>query len=187
MTQQAEQVGTLQNQVQRLEESVQNLKPQIERSEVLAADLKQTVGAVRSVGRGFKAAVRTGAELVRARSGIGSAIRAGAEAVGRAGRDFDRKYGAIRQTRDSLDQRLRGAPEECERNDRRIQHCCEGYGRALSVIHPEAEQKRNAGDRWDRVAGRIESLIQQARTRSPRLGLRTVVLWGLSKKTGATS
>ena len=31
---------------------------------------------------------------------------------------------------------------------------------------PEAEQKRNAGDRWDRVAGRIESLIQQARTRS---------------------
>ena len=38
MAQQAEQVGTLQNQVQRLEEAVQDLKPQLERSEVLAED-----------------------------------------------------------------------------------------------------------------------------------------------------
>ena len=28
------------------------------------------------------------------------------------------------------------------------------------MIHGEAEQKRNAGDRWDRVAGLIESRIQ---------------------------
>ena len=48
MAQQAEQVGTLQNQVQRLEEAVQDLKPQIERSEVLAEDLKQQVELLRA-------------------------------------------------------------------------------------------------------------------------------------------
>ena len=32
--------------------------------------------------------------------------------------------------------------------------------RTLSLIHAEAEQKRKAGGRWDRVEGRIESLIQ---------------------------
>ena len=36
----------------------------------------------------------------------------------------------------------------------------EGFNRAHSLIHGEAEQKRKAGDRWDRVEGRIESLIQ---------------------------
>ena len=37
----------------------------------------------------------------------------------------------------------------------------------------EQEQKRLAGDRWDRVAGRIESLIQSQRERNrsgPDLG-----------------
>ena len=46
------------------------------------------------------------------------------------------------------------------------------FNRDLSMIHAEAERKRNAGDRWDRVAGRIESLIQsRARDRGgPDLG-----------------
>ena len=34
------------------------------------------------------------------------------------------------------------------------------------MIHAEAERKRNAGDRWDRVTGRIESLIQSQRERN---------------------
>ena len=39
------------------------------------------------------------------------------------------------------------------------------------MIHAEAEQKRDSGDRWDRVAGRIESLIQsRSRDRGPDLG-----------------
>ena len=33
------------------------------------------------------------------------------------------------------------------------------------MIHAEAERKRTAGDRWDRVEGRIESLIQSQRER----------------------
>ena len=53
-----------------------------------------------------------------------------------------------------------GTFEECERNDQRLQRCCEGYERTHSLIHGEADQKRKAGDRRDRVEGRIESLIQ---------------------------
>ena len=40
---QAEQVGELQEQLQRLEEAVKDLKPQLGRTEALAEDLKQQV------------------------------------------------------------------------------------------------------------------------------------------------
>ena len=88
------------------------------------------------------------------------AIRAGSEAVGRAGRSFDGKHAAVGRACNDIDQRIRGTFEECERNDQRLQRCCEGYERTHSLIHGEAEQKRKAGNRWDRVEGRIESLIQ---------------------------
>ena len=45
--------------------------------------------------------------------------------------------------------------------------------RSLRPDHADAEQKRKDGDRWDRVAGRIESLIQSQRERNrsgPDLG-----------------
>ena len=45
--------------------------------------------------------------------------------------------------------------------------------RSLRPDHADAEQKRKAGDRWDRVEGRIESLIQSQRERNrsgPDLG-----------------
>ena len=39
------------------------------------------------------------------------------------------------------------------------------------MIHAEAEQKKKAGDRRDRVEGRIESLLQgRVRSRSHDLG-----------------
>ena len=50
-------------------------------------------------------------------------------------------------------------PKKPNEPDERMPPASKTFGRL------EAEQKRNAGDRWDRVAGRIESLIQQARTR----------------------
>ena len=53
-----------------------------------------------------------------------------------------------------------GSFEECKQDDQRLQRCCEGYERTHALIHGEAEQKRKAGERWDRVEGRIESLIQ---------------------------
>ena len=45
--QQAEWVGELQEQVQRLEESVKDLKPQLGRTEALAGDLKEQVAGLR--------------------------------------------------------------------------------------------------------------------------------------------
>ena len=47
MEQQAARVGKLQEQVQRLEEAVKDLKPQLGRSEALAEDLKQQVELLR--------------------------------------------------------------------------------------------------------------------------------------------
>ena len=47
MEQQAEWAGELQEQVQRLEESVKDLKPQLGRTEALAEDLKQQVELLR--------------------------------------------------------------------------------------------------------------------------------------------
>ena len=47
MEQQAERVGELQEQVQRLEEAVKDLKPQIGRTEASAEDLKQQVELLR--------------------------------------------------------------------------------------------------------------------------------------------
>ena len=98
--------------------------------------------------------------LGRAGAATGRAIRAGADAVGRAGRSFDGKHAAVGLACNDIDQRIRGTFEECERNDQRLQRCGEGYERTHSLIHGEADQKRKAGNRRDRVEGRIESLIQ---------------------------
>ena len=49
-----------------------------------------------------------------------------------------------------IDQRIRGSFKERKQNDQRLQRCCQGYERTLSLIHGEAEQKRKSGDRWDR-------------------------------------
>ena len=122
--------------------------------------------ARRAIRRGSEAAGRAGRALGRAGATVGRAIHAGADAVGRAGRDFDREHAAVGRTCNDIDQRIRGTFKECEQNDRRLQRCCEGYERTHALIHGEAEQKRKAGDRWDRVEGRIESLIQgRARSR----------------------
>ena len=48
MERQAEWVGELQEQVQRLEEAVKDLKPQLGRTGALAEDLKQQVELVRA-------------------------------------------------------------------------------------------------------------------------------------------
>ena len=50
MEQQAEWAGELQEQVQRLEESVKDLKPQLGRTEALAEDLKQQQARERQRG-----------------------------------------------------------------------------------------------------------------------------------------
>ena len=52
-------------------------------------------------------------------------------------------------------------------SERLIQHAPEGSGRTHSLIYAVFEQKQKEGGRWDRVEGRIESLIQdRVRSRS---------------------
>ena len=119
----------------------------------------------------------------------GRAIRAGTEAAGRAGRALGRSgathwagqyAGAGKQyaewvnimtptrrgspkdgrTHHEIDRRLRRAGQEIRRADLRLQRARGGFERTLSLIHGEAQQKRKQGNPWDRVEGRIESLIQ---------------------------
>ena len=155
-------------QVERLEREIAGVE----------ARLKETYDRVRTAIderiRQARRAIRAGSEAVgrgrralgRAGAATGRAIRAGADAVGRAGRSFDGKHAAVGRACNDIDQRIRGTFEECKRNDQRLQRCCEGYERTHSLIHGEADQKRKAGNRRDRVEGRIESLIQgRARSR----------------------
>ena len=142
----------------RVEQQIRELKEIYDRARAAIDKRLEQVGrAIRAgadaVVRAGQELVRSGEELVRAGSGLGRTIRAGADAVVRAGEGFDGKHDAVRRTCDGLNQRLRRSKRQIQRTDGKFE-------RTLSLIHAEAEQKRNAGDRWDRVAGRIESLIQ---------------------------
>ena len=119
--------------------------------------------ASRAIRRGSKAASRASRALGRSGARIGRAIRAGGERVRQVAELDDRtRRGSPKDGRSyhEIDRRLRGS-------EQLLQHAREGSGRAHSLIHAEAEQKRKAGHRWDRVESRIESLIQgRVRSRS---------------------
>ena len=79
MEQQAEWVGELQEQVQRLEEAVKDLKPQLGRTEASAKDLKQQVESwQRTTRRSPKYCAGCERDLEAAAAGAGTAARAGA-------------------------------------------------------------------------------------------------------------
>ena len=155
-------------QVERLEGEITGIGAQLKETHdrIRTAIDERIRQAGRAIRAGSEAAGRAGRALGRAGAATGRAIRAGADAVGRAGRNFDRKHAAVGRACNDIDQRIRGTFEECKQDDQRLQRCCEGYERTHALIHGEAEQKRNDGDRWDRVAGRIESLIQGQRERN---------------------
>ena len=128
----------------------------------------------------------------------GRAIRAGSEAAGRAVRELGRAGHALGRAGATIGRAVRELGRTCATVDRAIRtgatrahpvgefyhRARQEIGRQLqdtdgrfkrthSMIHAEAERKRNAGDRWDRVEGRIESLIQSQRERNrggPDLG-----------------
>ena len=149
-------------QVERLEleiaEGEARLKETYDR--VRTAIDKRLQQARRAIRRGSEAAARAGGALSRAGETLVRAVRAGADALGRAGRDFGSKHAKVGRACDDIDRRLRESFATREQRDQGFQRCCEGYKRAHSLIHGEAEQKRQAGDQPDRVAGLIESRIQ---------------------------
>ena len=120
--------------------------------------------AGRAVRAGAEAAKRAGRELGRASATLGRAIRTGAERFRHvAGDHAPARRGPSEdgRARDAIDRRLRSAAQLVQRLDQRAQQARGGFDRIASVIHAEAEQKRTR-PAWlpDRVEGRIESLIQ---------------------------
>ena len=142
-------------QVERLEREIAGVGARLKETydrvrTALDARVQQAGRAIRA---GAEAVVRAGRELGKAGAAVGRAVHAGAEET----RRMDRRVG---RTCHDLDRRLRLAFGERQQNDRRLQQCYEGVERTFSMIHPEAEQKRKDGDRPDRVEGLIESRIQ---------------------------
>ena len=119
--------------------------------------------AGRAIRAGSEAAGRAGRALGRAGARIGRTIRAGGETVRRGGELYDStRRGPAKdgRTYHEIDRRLRKTDQHMQRVYERVQRARGGFERTVSLIHAEAEQKRKAGNRRDRVEGKIESLIQ---------------------------
>ena len=153
-------------QVERLQREIAGMGAQLKETyeRIRTAIDKRIRQAGRAVRAGSEAAGRAGRALGRAGTTISRAIRAGAEASSQVGQRLREGTEAVGRTCDEVDRRLRGSEQHIQRSG-------EGFERAHSLIHAEAEQKRKAGDRWDRVEGRIESLIQgRMRSRGHDIG-----------------
>ena len=152
-------------QVERLEREIAGVEARLKETydRVRTAIDERIRQARRAIRRGSEAAGRGGRALGRAGATIGRAIRRGGETVRRVGEHYDpTRRGSPKdgRTHHEIDRRLRRAGQEIRRADLRLQRARGGFERTLSLIHAEAEQKRKQGDPWDRVEGRIESLIQ---------------------------
>ena len=134
-------------QVERIEREIAGVEARLKETydRVRTAIDQRIRQARRAIRAGSEAVGRAGRAFGRAGAATGRAIRAGADAVGRGCRGFDGKHAAVGLTCHDIDQRIRGTFEECQRNDQRLQRCCQGYERTHALIHGEAEQKRRSG------------------------------------------
>ena len=158
-------------QVERLEREIAGVEARLKETydRVRTAINERIRQAGRAIRAGTEAAGRAGRALGRSGATIGRAIRRGGETVRRVGEHYDpTRRGSPKdgRTHHEIDRRLRRAGQEIRRADLRLQRARGGFERTLSLIHGEAQQKRKQGNPWDRVEGRIESLIQgRARSR----------------------
>ena len=121
-------------------------------AEQYGQDQKRLAGQVDAFARAGATVGRAVRELGRTCATVDRAIRTGATRAHPVGEFYHRARQEI---------------------GRQLQDTDGRFKRTHSMIHAEAERKRNAGDRWDRVEGRIESLIQSQRERNrsgPDLG-----------------
>ena len=152
-------------QVERLEREIARIEARLKEiyDRVRTAIDERIRQAGRAIRAGTEAAGRAGRALGRSGATIGRAIRRGGETVRRVGEHYDpTRRGSPKdgRTHHEIDRRLRRAGQEIRRADLRLQRARGGFERTLSLIHGEAQQKRKQGNPWDRVEGRIESLIQ---------------------------
>ena len=152
-------------QVERLEQDIAGLEARLKETydRARTAIDERIRQAGRAIRAGSEAAGRAGRALGRAGARIGRTIRAGGETVRQVGEpDGSVGRGPTKDgyTYHEIDRRLRKTDRHIQRVYERVQRARGGFERTVSLIHAEAQQKRKAGHRWDRVEGRIESLIQ---------------------------
>ena len=135
----------------------------------LRAELDKRIRqARRAIRRGSEAAERASRTLGKAGATVGRVARRSREAIHPVSGDYDstqRGPPKDGQPHHEIDRRLRRTTKLVQSVSRRLHLSRERFDRAHSLIHREAEQKRQATE-WRRVDGRIESLIQgRARSR----------------------
>ena len=151
-------VGRIEREIARIEAGLKETYDRVRRA--IDERIKQARRAIRA---GTEAAGRAGRALGRAGATNGRGVRAGGFQLQSAGElDETTRTGPPKdgRTHHEIDRRLRRAGQEIRRVDLRLQRARGGFERTLSLIHGEAQQKRKQGNPWDRVEGRIESLIQ---------------------------
>ena len=152
-------------QVERLEREIAGVEARLKETydrvrTAIDERIKQVGRAIRA---GSEAVGRAGRALGRTGARIGRELRAGSFQFQSAGeRDATTQQGPPKdgRTHHEIDRRLRRTDQRVQGFRRGVQLARGGFERTFSLIHAEAEQKRKQGHRWDRVEGRIESLIQ---------------------------
>ena len=142
----------------------------------LRAEIDKRMGEARqAIRRGSRAAERASRTLGKAGATVGYVARRSRE-VARRSREAVQPLGggpastpqglpSNDQPHRAIDHRLRNTTKLVQVVSRRLHRVAEGYNRACSLIHREAEQKRQSTD-WRREDGRIENLVKgRARSR----------------------
>ena len=135
----------------------------------LRAELDKRIREARqAIRRGSGAAERASRALGKAGTTVARVARRSRERVYPVGGRYGpnpRGPAKDGQPHHEIDRRLRRTTKLVQSVSRRLHSFTEGFNRACSLIHREAEQKRQSTD-WRREDGRIESLVQgRARSR----------------------
>ena len=138
----------------------------------LRTAIDKRIGEVRqAIRRGSEAAERASRTLGKAGTTVGTSRtkkpRNGTATVwsGMIMTQIEDEHLADGQPHRAIDHRLRNTTKLVQVVSRRLHRVAEGYNRACSLIHREAEQKRQSTD-WRREDGRIENLVKgRARSR----------------------
>ena len=129
----------------------------------LRAELDKRIREARqAIRRGSGAAERASRALGKAGTTVGRVARRSRERVQPlyGGHDStQRGPPSDDQPHRQIDRRLRRTRKLVQSVHRRLHSFTEGFNRACSLIHREAEQKRQSTD-WRREDGRIENLVQ---------------------------
>ena len=114
----------------------------------------------RNLGGAGDALGRASATIGRSASDRSEGVYRVEREHGRAARDLARTCREVDQSALRFDKEIRRLDRGIQRERGGLQRTQERFDRTTALIHSEAEQKRQAGNRWDRVEGLIESFIQ---------------------------